>query len=82
MIFGLKAGLSIGGSLVAGLLGGYGYDESLAVQSPEVINGIKMLVSVFPTVTFMVAVACLFFYSIDKKKEVQLEKELTERRKK
>jgi len=80
MIFGLKAGLSIGGSLVAGLLGGFGYDESLAVQSPEVIRGIKLLVSVFPTITFMIGIACLFFYSIDKKKEVQIEKELTERR--
>ncbi len=80
MIFGLKAGLSIGGSLVAGILGGYGYDESLAVQAPEVINGIKLLVSVFPTITFMIGVACLFFYAIDKKKEVQIEKELTERR--
>jgi GPH family glycoside/pentoside/hexuronide:cation symporter len=80
MIFGLKAGLSIGGSLVAGILGGYGYEESLAVQSPEVINGIKLLVSVFPTITFMLGFACLFFYSIDKKKEVQIEKELSERR--
>lgn len=82
MIFGLKAGLSIGGSMVAGILGGYGYDESLAVQSPEVINGIKLLISVFPTITFMAGVACLFFYAINKKKEVQIEKELTERRSK
>jgi Na+/melibiose symporter-like transporter len=80
MIFGLKAGLSIGGSLVAGILGGYGYDESLAVQSPEVINGIKMLISVFPTITFMIGIACLFFYPIGKSKEVQIEKELSERR--
>ena len=80
MIFGLKAGLSIGGSLVAGILGGYGYDESLAVQSPEVINGIKLLISVFPTITFMLGFTCLFFYAIDKKKEVQIEKELSKRR--
>jgi Na+/melibiose symporter-like transporter len=80
MIFGLKAGLSIGGSLVAGILAGYGYDESMAVQTPEVINGIKLLVSVFPTITFMIGVGCLFFYVIDKKKEVQIEKELIERR--
>ncbi len=80
MIFGLKAGLSIGGSLVAGILGGYGYDESLAVQSPEVINGIKLLISVFPTITFMLGFTCLFFYAIDKKMEVQIEKELSERR--
>jgi len=82
MIFGLKAGLSIGGALVAGILGAYGYDESLVVQSPEVIQGIKMLMSVYPTLTFMVSVGCLFFYAIDKKMEVKIENELVERRKK
>jgi Na+/melibiose symporter-like transporter len=81
MIFGLKAGLSIGGALVAGILAAFGYDESLAVQSPEVVNGIKMLISVFPTITFMVGVACLFFYAINKKMEVQIETELSDRRK-
>ena len=81
MIFGLKAGLSIGGALVAGILAGFGYDESLATQAPEVINGIKLSISVFPTITFMIGVACLFFYAIDKKKEVQIEKELSTRRK-
>jgi Na+/melibiose symporter-like transporter len=80
MIFGLKAGLSIGGALVAGILAAFGYDESLAVQAPGVINGIKLLMSVFPTVTFMVSVACLFFYDINKKMEVRIEKELIERR--
>lgn len=43
MIFGLKAGLSIGGALVAGLLGGFGYEESLAVQSPEVLRDVLIL---------------------------------------
>ena len=81
MIFGLKAGLSIGGALVAGILGAYGYDESLAVQTPEVIQGIKMLMSVYPTLTFMVSVACLFFYAINKKMEVKIENELVQRRK-
>lgn len=81
MIFGLKAGLSIGGAMVAGILGAYGYDESLAVQTPEVINGVKLLISVFPTITFMVGIACLFFYAIDKKTEVLIEKDLSERRK-
>ena len=80
MIFGLKAGLSIGGALVAGILGAYGYDESLAVQTPEVIQGIKMLMSVYPTLTFMVSVACLFFYAINKKMEVRIETDLIQRR--
>jgi Na+/melibiose symporter-like transporter len=81
MIFGLKAGLSIGGALVAGILATFGYEESLAVQAPEVVNGIKLSISLFPTLTFMIGVACLFFYAIDKKKEVQIEEELSESRK-
>ncbi len=80
MIFGLKAGLSVGGGLVAGILAWFGYDESLITQTPEAINGIKLSVSILPTITFMVGVACLFFYEINKKKEVQIQNELSERR--
>lgn len=80
MIFGLKAGLSIGGALVAGILAMYGYNEQLTTQNPETINGIKLSLSVLPTLTFCVSVACLFFYEINKKMEVQIQKELSTRR--
>lgn len=80
MIFGLKAGLSIGGALVAGILAFYGYSEELAIQSPETINGIKLSLSVYPTLTFFIAVACLFFYEINKKKEVEIQEALMFRR--
>lgn len=80
MIFGLKAGLSIGGSLVAGILASCGYNEQLAVQSAETVNGIKLSLSVYPTLTFFVSVACLFFYEINKKMEVRIQEELTARR--
>ncbi|MDD4637292.1 MAG: MFS transporter, partial [Bacteroidales bacterium] len=80
MIFGLKAGLSIGGALVAGILAVCGYQEGLAVQSPEAIEGIKLSLSVFPTLTFCVSVACLFFYEIDKKKEVIIQRDLMSHR--
>ncbi len=82
MIFGLKAGLSIGGALVAGILALYGYDEQLVTQSAKAVMGIKLSVSIFPTLTFMVGVVCLFFYEINKKMETQIEKDLSERRKK
>ena len=36
-------------------------------------TNIKLLISVFPTLTFMVSVGCLFFYNIDKKMEVKVE---------
>lgn len=80
MIFGLKAGLSVGGALVAGILASYGYSHQLAVQSPETINGIKLSLSVFPTITFFIAIGCLFFYKIDKNKEVEIENALSKRR--
>lgn len=82
MIFGLKAGLSIGGALVAGILAAFGYNEQLLLQTPETINGIKLSVSVFPTLTFMVCIGCLFFYEINKKMETAIEKALNERRSK
>ncbi|MBL4560748.1 MAG: MFS transporter [Labilibaculum sp.] len=80
MIFGLKAGLSIGGALVAGILAWYGYDEQLVTQATGTITGIKLSVSIFPTITFFASVACLFFYDINKKKEIEIEKALIERR--
>ena len=80
MIFGLKVGLSIGGALVAGILALYGYDEQLAVQSQQTITGIKLSLSVFPTITFLVSVACLFFYEINKNKEIQIQNDLINRR--
>jgi Na+/melibiose symporter-like transporter len=81
MIFGLKAGLSVGGALVAGILAIYGYDEQLVSQAANTVMGIKLSVSIFPSLTFFVGVACLFFYEINKKMETQIEKELAERRK-
>lgn len=80
MIFGLKAGLSIGGAMVAGILNIFGYSAELAQQSESAIQGIKLSVSIFPSITFFIAIACLFFYGIDKKTEVQLEEELRVRR--
>lgn len=80
MIFGLKAGLSIGGALVAGILASFGYDPQLAQQSEGAIHGIQLSVSVLPTITFMVAIACLFFYEINKKMETRIEQDLLSRR--
>lgn len=80
MIFGLKAGLSIGGSLVSGILASYGYDPLLSVQSDQAINGVLMTMSIYPALTFFVAIAAMLFYEINKEKEVMLERELGARR--
>lgn len=81
MILGLKAGLTIGGSLVAGLLAYYGYEASLPMQNAETIEGIKTAVSVFASLPFFIAVACMFFYAINKSLEAQIETDLNARRK-
>lgn len=81
MILGLKAGLTIGGSLVAGLLAHYGYNASLAIQNLETIEGVKTAVSVFASIPFFIAVGLMFFYEINKPMETRIEAELNERRK-
>ena len=81
MMVGLKAGLSIGSSLLTWFLGVYNYvPNSTAGQSPETINGIKMLTSVYPSIFFLISAGLLFFYEINKAKETQIETDLKQRR--
>ncbi|QGZ38096.1 sugar (glycoside-pentoside-hexuronide) transporter [Pseudoduganella flava] len=80
MIFGLKAGLSTGGALVAALLSGFGYDAALTTQAPRVVDGIRLAVSVYAGIPFLLAVACLAFYEIRKSTERTIEHELGLRR--
>ena len=82
MMVGLKLGLSIGGALVASILGSYGYvPNSVGEQTESAILGTKMLVSIFPSIPFLVAAALLFFYVIDKKMEDKIEQDLLKKRK-
>jgi glycoside/pentoside/hexuronide:cation symporter, GPH family len=84
MMVGLKAGLAIGGALVTWILGQYGYinaESGQEVIQPETVaQGSRMLISVFASIPFFLVVVLLFFYEINKKKEDQIEKELSERR--
>ncbi len=81
MMVGLKAGLSIGSSLVTWILGLFNYvPNSDAVQTAEAINGTKLLVSVFPALPFLLGAGLLFFYQINKKMETQIETDLKQRR--
>jgi GPH family glycoside/pentoside/hexuronide:cation symporter len=80
MIAGLKAGLTIGGSLLLSILAFYNYDPALAKQSLETIGGIKSAVSIYASIPFFAAVAILCFYSINKSMESKIERELQDRR--
>ena len=91
MMVGLKVGLSLGSALLTHYLGVYGYvtkeaaasggiEFSEVIQPDSAIHGIKLLVSIYPSIPFLVCVGLLFFYQINKKMEDKIEKELSERR--
>ena len=80
MMVGLKVGLSIGGALIPKILNIYGYNKDLDIQSEQAINGTKMLMSLYPSIPFLIAVGLLYFYCIDKKMEENIEKDLLQRR--
>lgn len=89
MMVGLKGGLSIGSALLTWILGLYDYITKEAagaaasvVQPESAVQGTKLLVSIYPAIPFLLAIALLFFYEINKKMEVQIEKELNFRRSK
>ncbi|MGO4771713.1 MFS transporter [Flavobacterium sp. W22_SRS_FK3] len=80
MIFGLKIGISIGGALGAAFLSKYGYVAEEVNQVPAAVEGIKLCVSIYPGFIFIISAVLLFFYSIDKDMEIQIETDLKERR--
>jgi glycoside/pentoside/hexuronide:cation symporter, GPH family len=79
IVFGLKAGLGFGGAIGGWVLSAYGYVPNV-VQSERALQGIKLTASIFPAITFAIAVVCLFFYRIDKRLEIQITDDLAERR--
>ncbi len=81
MMVGLKLGLTIGGGLVVQILGNYGYEANKELaQSENVIQGVKLLVSIYPAIPFLIGIALLYFYEINKKMETQIEIDLRDRR--
>ena len=81
MMVGLKLGLTIGSSLITIILDFYGYlANSEMGQALEAINGIKLLVSIYPAIPFLIGAGLLFFYEINKEMETQIELELMQRR--
>jgi GPH family glycoside/pentoside/hexuronide:cation symporter len=77
--FAQKAGWGIGGALAGWLLAIFKFTPNVE-QSAEAINGIKLMISVFPGILYMSCSILLFFYSIDKQTCELMEKELQERR--
>lgn len=81
MMVGLKVGLTVGGALLTWVLGIFRYlPGDNALQPASAIHAIKLLVSVFPAIPFLIGGALLFGYEIDRKMEVKIEDDLKQRR--
>jgi sugar (glycoside-pentoside-hexuronide) transporter len=79
IIFGLKAGLGVGGAIGGYLLSASGYVPN-AVQSEQALRGIRHMASVYPAFGFLLCIACLYFYRIDRTTEAQMSSDLSDRR--
>lgn len=79
-VFTLKLGLSIGGALTGWLLEFYGYQPNVE-QSARALDGIRLMMSLFPAVAFVAGVGALMVYGIDRHMELKIEQDLSERRK-
>jgi Na+/melibiose symporter-like transporter len=80
IVFGLKAGLSLGGAIAGWLLSAFGYQPNVQ-QTDHALWGIRLIVSVIPASLFLVCLICVVCYKITKKMNLQIQDELAERRK-
>ena len=78
--FGQKFGWGIGGAITGWLLALFNYVPN-AVQSPEAIWGIKMMLSVIPGVLMILSAGVLFFYNLTEPFMEKVQAELSDRRK-
>lgn len=77
--FAQKAGWGIGGALAGWLLAIYQFIPNIE-QTATSLNGIKMMISVFPGGLYMSCAILLYFYAIDHKTCLEMERELEKRR--
>lgn len=76
--FAQKAGWGIGGALAGWLLAIFNFEPNVE-QTESAITGIKLLISVFPGILYMSCAILLFFYTIDQKTNLQIQKDLEAR---
>ncbi|MBQ6015765.1 MAG: MFS transporter [Bacteroidales bacterium] len=76
-----KFGGAFGGAAVMWLLAAFGYDTTAgAVQTPEALNGLKMLMSWIPAAVAALAVLVVSFYPLTRSRMEAIQKELAEKR--
>ncbi|MFC2080493.1 MFS transporter, partial [Bacteroidota bacterium] len=77
--FAQKAGWGIGGALAGWMLAIFHFEANVE-QTETAITGIKLLISVFPGILYMSCAILLYFYNIDQKTCLLMQKDLEARR--
>jgi glycoside/pentoside/hexuronide:cation symporter, GPH family len=77
--FAQKAGWGIGGALAGWLLVLFQFVPNID-QSETFMTGIKLMISVIPGILYMSCAVLLYFYAIDQKTCLEMEKDLEKRR--
>jgi len=77
--FAQKAGWGIGGALAGWMLAIFKFEANVE-QTETAITGIKLMISVFPGILYMSCAILLYFYNIDQKTGLLMQKDLEDRR--
>lgn len=77
--FAQKAGWGIGGALAGWLLALYKFTPNIQ-QTASALTGIKLMISVFPGILYMSCAILLYFYAIDQKTCVIMQRDLDAKR--
>lgn len=80
--FAMKFGGGVAGAVTMAVLSFFGYDGKVVEKTEEVLNGIRMNMSIIPTLFIIVAILIMLIYPLDTGKMIEIEKELKSRREK
>jgi GPH family glycoside/pentoside/hexuronide:cation symporter len=78
--FAMKFGGGMAGFITLMILNFYNYDGEAAVKTPEMLEGIKLNMSIVPAVFVLVGIPALWYYPLNSKRMKAIEVALEERR--
>lgn len=78
-LFALKLGLTLGGAIVGWLLAYYGFVAN-EVQTTETLNGIVLLMTIYPAIFGIIGGILMLFYPLTNKTMEKIEEDLSLRR--
>jgi len=81
VVFGLWAGLALGGAIAGWILAGYGFASEATTQTAHAQAGIVLTASIYTALAFFGAAACFIFYPVSRAENQKIATELAARRK-